>query len=296
MNQSPLRYPGGKSRIAPLIGLILKKLNFNSATYIEPFAGGAGVAIKLLLNGDVDKIVINDFDKAIYSFWRAIKEEANAFINLIENTPVTIEEWYRQKNIYINCNSKYSLELGFAAFFLNRTNRSGILNEAGPIGGFDQKGNYLIDARFNKTNLIARIRAIAEQKNKIFVYNKEVRKFITQIIPQHQNNALVYFDPPYFQKGKKLYKNFFNANDHQDIAKAIESLECDWIVTYDDTQQIRDIYKQCFIKQFNLNYSAAVKRKGLELMIFQNANICPTLEEISKAGIQFRLMDTGISK
>lgn len=291
MNQSPLRYPGGKSKIAPLVGLIIRKLNFESATYIEPFAGGAGVAISLLLDGVVDKIVINDYDKAIYSFWRALKEESNALIELIQNTPVTVEEWYRQKEIFTNSNHKHSLELGFATFFLNRTNRSGILS-AGPIGGYDQKGNYLINARYNKTALIERIRAIANRRKNIFVYNKEARNFITQVIPQHQDNAFVYFDPPYYHKGKELYKNFFNADDHRDIAECItDNVVCNWIITYDDAQQIRDIYPQYIIKQFNLNYSVANKRKGLELMIFKNADVCPTAEEIAQSGISFELVD-----
>ncbi len=289
MNQSPLRYPGGKSKISPLVGLIIRKLNFESAIYIEPFAGGAGVAISLLLGGVVNKIVINDYDKAIYSFWRALKEESNALIHLIENTPVTVEEWHRQKEVFINNNHKYSLELGFSAFFLNRTNRSGILS-AGPIGGYDQKGNYLIDARYNKAVLIEKIRVIAKQKKNIFVYNKEVRNFITQVIPQYQDNALVYFDPPYYHKGKELYKNFFNAEDHRDIAECItHNVVCNWIITYDDCQQIKDIYPQYIIKQFNLNYSVANKRKGMELMIFKNADVCPTVEEIAQAGISFEL-------
>ena len=146
---SPLRYPGGKSRLAPLVKYIIEhKTVANVTTYIEPFAGGAGVALDLLLGGTVDKIIINDYDKAIYSFWRAVITEPNRFIQTIVQTPVTIEEWRRQKEIYSIDNKKYSFELGFAAFFLNRTNRSGILT-AGPIGGYNQTGNYQIDVRFN---------------------------------------------------------------------------------------------------------------------------------------------------
>ena len=119
----------------------------------------------LLLNGTVKNIVINDYDKAIYSFWRAILEDSKRLVSLIKNTEVTVEEWYRQKNIYNNFNTKYSLELGFATFFLNRTNRSGILN-AGPIGGYRQNGNYLIDARYNKEKSIEKILRISKLKEK----------------------------------------------------------------------------------------------------------------------------------
>jgi len=287
LNQSPLRYPGGKSNITPLIKFIIEKKKsintLDSFTYIEPFAGGAGVAVNLLLDGTVTSIVINDYDKAIYSFWRALKEDTDALIELIRRTPVTVEEWYKQKRIYLEENRKYSLKLGFAAFFLNRTNRSGILNTAGPIGGFNQKGTYLIDARFNKKVLIERIQNIAAYKKHIFIYNKEVRSFMTQILPKYRDNAFVYFDPPYFSNGKRLYKNFLTDEDHAEIAKYIsQNVLCDWILTYDDVSQIHDIYSQYqyITRKYNLNYSAANKGKGTELLFFKSPELLPSKNEI----------------
>lgn len=287
LNRSPLRYPGGKSNITPLIKFIIEKKKnvyaLDRFTYIEPFAGGAGVAVNLLLDGAVTSIVINDYDKAIYSFWRALKEETDAFIELIRRTPVTAEEWYKQKNIYLTKNQKYSLELGFATFFLNRTNRSGILNEAGPIGGYKQKGTYLIDARFNKKELIQRIQNIATHKKHIFIYNKEVRSFITKILPKYMNHAFVYFDPPYYSNGKRLYKNFLRHEDHVEIARCIsQNVLCDWILTYDDAPQIHDIYSQYqyIARKYNLNYSVANKGKGTELLIFKSIELLPTKQEI----------------
>jgi len=177
LNYSPLRYPGGKAKIAPLVELIIQKSQLKDFVYIEPFAGGSGVALSLLFDGIAKDIIINDYDKAIYSFWKSILEETNDFITLINNTPITIEEWRRQKEIYTTRNKKYSLELGFATFYLNRTNRSGILS-AGPIGGFDQTGNYLIDARFNKEKMTNKILKISKYKNHIKCYNKDILSFI----------------------------------------------------------------------------------------------------------------------
>ncbi len=285
LNRSPLRYPGGKSNITPLIRFIIQKKTpdiSDGFTYIEPFAGGAGVAVNLLLEGVVSNVVINDYDKAIYSFWRALKYETNALINLIKITPVTVEEWYRQRNIYLTRNRKYSLELGFAAFFLNRTNRSGILN-AGPIGGYEQDGTYLIDARYNKDTLINRIQNIAIFKKNIFIYNKEIRNFISQIMPEYENNAFAYFDPPYYAKGKRLYKNFLEHQDHAEIAKYInQNVPCDWILTYDNVPQIRNIYSQYqyVARKYSLNYSLANKGKGTELIIFKSPQLMPTNQEI----------------
>ena len=182
MNYSPLRYPGGKTKMLPIIKLMINKSNHN-ATYVEPFAGGAGVALGLLFKGCVNDIVINDFDKSIYSIWRAILTESDKLIYLIKHTPISIEEWYKQRSIYKNQNKRYSLELGFAALYLNRTNRSGILN-AGPIGGLNQNGKYLIDARFNKEELIKKIKRIVSYKNKIKLYNCEISTFLKNIMPK----------------------------------------------------------------------------------------------------------------
>mgnify|MGYP002578704147 FL=1 len=154
-NYSPLRYPGGKSALYPAIANIIESNNMKHCIYIEPFAGGANIAWSLLINGIVDYIIINDADKSIYSFWRAITESTHWFIEKIESVSVTVDEWRKQRAI-LQESSRYSKELGFAMFFLNRTNRSGIL-DAGPIGGYDQSGTYKIDCRFNKASLIKKI-------------------------------------------------------------------------------------------------------------------------------------------
>ena len=172
-NPSPLRYPGGKHRLAGFIQLAIQNLNMPDCTYVEPFAGGAGVALSLLLDGTVNRIVINDYDKAIYSFWRAVRQEPTSLIDLIQNTPVTIDEWHRQKEIYLT-STAYSLDLAFATLFLNRTNRSGILN-AGPIGGYAQDGEWKLDVRFDKEAIIAKIELIAKERERITVYNKALR-------------------------------------------------------------------------------------------------------------------------
>lgn len=292
---SPLRYPGGKSKLAPLVRYIInQKTNTNVTTYIEPFAGGAGVALDLLLGGTVDKIIINDYDKAIYSFWRAVITEPDRFIQTIVQTPVTVEEWRRQKEIYFKDNKKYSFELGFAAFFLNRTNRSGILT-AGPIGGYNQTGNYQIDVRFNKENLIHRISQIALHRKKIKIYNKDIRNFIVQVITPLQENAFVYFDPPYYVKGKELYINYFKENDHIEIQEHIAKyIECPWIMTYDAEEIISNIYGDYKQKIYSLNYSLANKGKSSELIIFSDPEMCPCNSELIKFGIKTQFIRDGV--
>lgn len=289
MNYSPLRYPGGKSRLAPFISLIIQKSKIENPIYVEPFAGGAGVALSLLLNSDVDEIVINDYDKAIYSVWRALLTETDSFIGLIEDATLNIEEWKTQKRIYDKQGDKYSLELGFAAFYLNRTNRSGILSNAGPIGGFDQTGNYLIDARFNRQELVRRVRTIAEHKSKIHLYNKDVRIFLKKYMPKYQKRAFAYFDPPYYRKGKALYKNFFSPSDHQEIFECISELNCPWLVTYDDVAEIREIYSSYVGKRYDLIYSLANNGKNSERMFLSDDTLWPTEDELKRGQITINL-------
>lgn len=277
MNYSPLRYPGGKAKLAPYIKLIINKMEVPINTYIEPFAGGAGVALDLLLTNRVENIVINDYDKAIYSFWRAVITETDDLISLIKETKVTVEEWHRQKQIYTCLNTKYSLQLAFATFFLNRTNRSGILN-AGPIGGYKQNGDYLIDARYNKEKLIERILQIARCKKRIKVYNKEARNFIKQVISKYGSDTFIYFDPPYFNKGYRLYQNFLTLKDHKEIADCIKkNVLSEWIITYDDVNEIKKIYENEYFRTYELTYSLARASMKSEIIIFKHKNLCPEI-------------------
>ncbi len=287
-NPSPLRYPGGKNRLAGFIQLSIHNLGIENCTYVEPFAGGAGVALSLLLAGAVERIIINDYDKAIYSFWRAVKQEPAALIELISKTPITIEEWYKQRKIYSAATS-YSLELAFATLFLNRTNRSGILN-AGPIGGYAQEGDWKIDARFDKEAIISKIRVIARVRDQISIYNKDIISFLRNYVPSFSGNLFFYFDPPYFRKGQKLYKNFFVPADHQRICDVITTeITSPWIITYDDVEQIVAMYHTYEMRHFDLTYSAANKGTASELMIFSDLRSCPSTEQLTDHRIKINL-------
>lgn len=287
---SPLRYPGGKFKLSPLIKYIITNKTNHIDTYIEPFAGGAGVALELLFSGTVKNVIINDYDKSIYSFWRAVITEPERFIQEIISTPITINEWNNQKEKYLKLRSKYSFELGFATFFLNRTNRSGILS-AGPIGGYNQIGKYRIDARFNKINLIDKIKRISEFRTKIKVYNKDIRKFITQVIKKSQDHSFVYFDPPYYVKGEELYINYFQDKDHLEIRDSIvDNLYCPWLITYDVEDYISNIYANYHQRLYDLTYSLANKGKASELLIFSDKSICPQNTELADSNIRIRLL------
>ncbi len=277
---SPLRYPGGKQKLHPLVRLIIQKAGIENCTYVEPFAGGAGVALALLFEETVDSIVINDFDRAISSFWKAVLSEPDRFSDRIQSIPLTIEEWRRQRDIYDTAKC-YSFEYGFASFYLNRTNHSGIL-KGGPIGGFEQENRkYNLSARFNRKALSDKILAIKERKGSIRCFNQDVRAFLRNQMPRLGTNAFIYFDPPYYNNGRRLYKNFFKDEDHRRLADDIRAIDqVPWIVSYDNVPQIREMYAGLTDRTFSLSYSLANNGEGQEVMFFRDAELCPTAEEL----------------
>lgn len=271
---SPLRYPGGKTSITRFIADLASVNDLNGGTYIELYAGGAGAALNLLFNDVFDQIHINDFDYRIYSMWYSILNQTEEFIELVRKTPVTIEEWHIQKKQYEKGRNLDSLNLGFATFFLNRTNRSGIIFKAGPIGGLKQKGNYLIDARYNKDGLISRIEKISNYKNKITLTNLDAIQVIDELnnFYADNDNTFFYLDPPYYNKGQKLYLNNYNHYDHSQLSRKINLLDntVNWLISYDNVSEIRTLYENFRLSSFDLNYSLQEKRLGSELFIFSN--------------------------
>lgn len=267
MNPSPLRYPGGKYKLYQFISRLVRKNS--SSTYIEPFAGGSALSFALLFNGVVKRVIINDYDFSIYCFWDNVLNRTDEFIKLIRETPVTLEEWHKQKSIRENIFNHDPLTVGMSTFFLNRVNRSGIIDKAGPIGGLGQTGDYLINCRFNKDDLIDRILKISTYKDAIKLFNMDAMDFIESEITKTRN-SFTFFDPPYYNKGRGLYTNFYNHGDHENLAKAISNIlrNRKWIVTYDTADEIKQFYSKFDSLTFNLSYTLQEKKNGSEYMFF----------------------------
>lgn len=275
---SPLRYPGGKLKVSQYIKLLIDSNNLNDGHYVEPYAGGASVALDLLINEYVSNIHINDIDLAIYSFWHSTLYDTENFCRLINDTLVSAEEWKKQKFIIKNKDKFSSLEIGFSTFFLNRTNRSGILN-AGMIGGNEQKGNWKIDARYNKINLIKRIELINRFEDRISLHNMDAIEYVQMIDNNLPNNTLIYLDPPYYKKGKELYINYYNHEDHKEIADIVKKLtNRHWLVSYDNETAIKELYSEFRQKIYSLNYSVGKASKGSEVIIYNDKLFIPEIE------------------
>lgn len=271
---SPLRYPGGKGKIADFFYATFEANNLCDGTYVEPYAGGASVALSLLVNEYVSNVIINDIDRSIYAFWKSVLFFNDEFCDLISKTKVNLKTWKKCKETQNNKRSSALLDLGFSTFFLNRTNHSGIIN-GGVIGGKNQEGKWKIDARYNKEDLINRIKRIGEYRDRVRIYNQDASKLLRQLSQGLDSNTLCYFDPPYYEKGKDLYVNYYNDADHKKMARAIKGIErIRWVVSYDNKIEIKDMYQGSKYCEYSLNYSAADTRLGSEVMFFSdNLNI-----------------------
>ncbi|WP_231503652.1 DNA adenine methylase [Paenibacillus sp. 1-18] len=265
---SPLRYPGGKGQMYDYVVELMYRNDLIGSNYIEPFAGGAGVALKLLKDGYVANVSINDYDRSIYAFWYSILNWTEDFIRRIEETEVSINEWHIQKNVQINKEDAELFDLGFSTFFLNRTNRSGIL-KAGPIGGLNQQGKYKIDCRYNKERLVQFIRQINQYRNNIEISNVDANEFIRNT---NKEESFWFIDPPYYHKGKDLYINFFTHEDHQTLSETIDIYleRIPFIITYDICDSIFEFYKHINCEVLSLNYSVQTKKKSGEYMFYKN--------------------------
>jgi len=272
---TPLRYPGGKQKLVTFFRELFVANDIVGGEYAEPFAGGAGVAIELLLDGTAGRIHLNDLSKPVYAFWRSLLRAPDDFCRLVSRASLTIDEWRRQREILQRPAAHSQLEVGFATFFLNRVNRSGIIG-GGVIGGLDQSGPWKMDARFSRSDLVRRVERIAARRADIRVTRLDGARFLREQVPAMPRNSLVYLDPPYFHRAERLYLNRFSPEDHAALAKTVQGrLRRLWVVSYDDAPAIRALYSKRRRLEYALQYNAARVQQGHELIFVSDELVLP---------------------
>lgn len=272
---SPLRYPGGKARLAAYIADLIRAQERRPLAYAEPFAGGAGAALKLLAEGVVDEIHINDLAPGVAAFWRSVFHQTSDFVNRIMATPVTIDTWHEQRGIFLTGNGQSDLDLGFATFFLNRCNRSGILT-ARPIGGLDQGGTWKIDARYDATSLAERVSYLGGFRHRVHLTSADARDFIRELDGE---GTLLYVDPPYITQGDDLYLDRLSYGDHQEVASVLAASDLRWFMTYDCDERITDdLYPNLRCASFNIKHTAHKQHVGKEYAVYSDNLVVPHLE------------------
>ena len=277
---TPLRYPGGKARFAPLIADVIRRNGLVGGHYLEPYAGGAGVALVLLVDGIVEHIHINDLDPAVAVFWRMATNQSANLLRMIADEPVTMEAWHHWRNVMCGQERATELERGFATFFMNRTNRSGIL-KGGVIGGKAQCGSYKLDARFMREEMCKRIERIGQYADAITVYEEDALVLLRRCHQFLQTKSLIYLDPPYYVKGAGLYRNSYTHDDHVKISKLLASkrFRQPWVVSYDNATEICGMYAYARSFNYGLHYTAQRRYTGSEVMFFSDRLALPAAVE-----------------
>lgn len=272
---TPLRYPGGKGKLTDFFKMVFEQNDLIGGHYVEPYAGGAGIALNLLTCGYASCIHLNDLNPAVFAFWHSVINQPEELCKAIRDVDLTMDEWRRQKAILTTPANHSPLEVGFSTFFLNRTNRSGII-WGGVIGGKNQNGPWKLNARFNKEDLIRRIEGIAQRRSQIRLYNLDAAELIETVFSTLPIKTLVYLDPPYYVKGRGLYENHYLHDDHVGVAKLVkEHITHHWIVSYDHAPEIIEMYNGCPTITYGINYSAQDRYKGAEAMFFSKNLVIP---------------------
>ena len=264
---SPLRYPGGKRKLANFMALLFRANGLLDGEYAEVYAGGAAVALTLLYGDYARRVHINDLDRGVHAFWLAARDRTDELARLVRDARLDVEEWERQRAVQF-ADDPDPLQLAFSTFYLNRTNRSGIIT-GGIIGGKSQAGEWKIGARYNVRDLVRRIERIGRWASRIEVYNLDGAEFLRTVAQTMPERSLLYLDPPYYVKGQEmLYANYYGPGDHAEIAQLVRGLDRHWVVSYDDHDEVRSLYQGCRVADYDIAYSASQRYRGREVAFF----------------------------
>ena len=242
---SPLRYPGAKRRHAGYIKEALRLNALRPGLFVEPFAGGASVALQLVKDEAVKCMGLIERDPLVAAFWKTVFFDADWLVRQVKTTPVTVEQWCALKT----GRHKTARERAFACLYLNRTSFSGIIAQgAGPLGGYKQASVHKIDCRFTRQTLIRRIRQAEALREKVaFVWNLTWADGLARIRMMQARGSLpcdvfYYVDPPFFEKAKRLYTYYFTDTDHRRLRDVLLTMQEPWILSYDSAERVRELY------------------------------------------------------
>ena len=269
--KSPLRYPGGKSRA---LKQILPHVPLNISEFREPFVGGGSVffAIQSLFQDRINSYWINDLNYDLYCFWKEVRDNAPDLVATLRETHTTttdgralFEELTEAKDeLNQNRNALSEFQRAVRFFVLNRITFSGIVDS----GGYSQSA---YEKRFTDSS-IERVKSISPYLTGTKITNSDY----TEALCQEGDNVFIFLDPPYWKATEsKLYGvrgTLHTAFDHAQFAENMRKCPHKWLITYDDSPVIRELFDFAEIQEWMLqygmnNYRKTSAAKGDELFI-----------------------------
>lgn len=252
---SPLRYPGGKSKLIDYLYSRLHKEQLN--TFVEVFAGGASLGLSLLDAGVIGRLILNEKDPGVYALWETILNHPQELVRRLRGTLPTVDDLSAAKRQAATSHATPP-ELAWSFLLSNRLSYSGIVM-AGPQGGKNGTQEALL-ARWNPKALEDRILHIHSMRDKIELHNEDALTFIETDIWWCQDGTTLFIDPPYYEKGPALYPYAFTKQDHEALADLLQGLyssfpRADVILTYDNHPVIRSLYPMARQEIIGRNYS-----------------------------------------
>ena len=256
---SPLRYPGAKSLLYPVLGGIfegaIERAGMSFDLLVEPFAGGASTSLRLVAEGKVERVLLADADPVVAAFWQVAAADTDYIIDRMHDEyaryvdvggAAALARWDHWKHWTPtpgDSNASVRRDRAMRCLFLNRTTFSGILHgRAGPLGGRAQTSKHTIGCRFNPDDLAERLRFIEHlyRSNRLVdVWRADWRTTLDTIASRYKlllpDNVVAYLDPPYLTKSERLYPEAAGAFPHAELAAYLRSeARFRWVLSYDN--------------------------------------------------------------
>jgi DNA adenine methylase len=284
---SPLRYPGGKARMAPFLGEMFAQqvAAMDVEIWLEPFAGGAGAGLSMLEADAVGEVWLTEKNPAIAAMWRAVLGEGEALAARVETTApdMALWGWARETVAAAGEQEVPDLDLGFAALVINRCSRSGIVtSRVGPIGGKSQDGRWTLASRWNGAALAERIRHLATLRRSIRFTEGDAICAIADLDGSGiEDEVLAFVDPPYIREGNRLYAHGMSELDHRRLAGALNASPARWMLTYDDEPSVAEaLYPQRRVLAYRISNTANRQRIATEYAVFSGNLLLPSAPEL----------------
>jgi len=279
------RYPGGKSKIKDQISSHLNAYaHKHELEYREPFFGGGSVGLTFINdNPHWHKIWINDKDVGVASLWTSVIKYPNELKTMVKHFKPTIEAFYQFKKDLSNIDINFNIvEIGFKKLAIHQISYSGLgTKSGGPLGGKDQLSKYKIDCRWSPSYICKKIDKLNRQF-KMFTLRDECCTCLDfSDVVKNPSDAILYLDPPYYDKGNELYQCGFTDSDHLQLSQVLRKINNPWILSYDDCPEIRKLYDWAIIDVVNVNYSITslkvdekrISRVKPELLIYPKSHV-----------------------